>query len=54
VELIDGVVKVVPVPRELPPVIAAYQLMVPVELAVKVIVPGPQLVVVFVLVTAGA
>jgi hypothetical protein len=38
-----GVVKLVPVPKEAPPVAAAYQLMVPAEaLASKVTVPAPQ------------
>ena len=38
-----GVVKLVPVPNELPPVAAAYQLIVPADaVAPKVTVPGPQ------------
>jgi hypothetical protein len=40
---IEGVVKEVPVPREAPPVEAAYQLSVPAEaLAPSVTVPVPQ------------
>lgn len=40
---IPGVVKLVPVPKELPPVEAAYQLTVPAEaVAPKVTVPEPQ------------
>jgi hypothetical protein len=39
-----GVVKLVPVPREDPPVAAAYQLIVPaLPVAPKVTVPGPHL-----------
>jgi hypothetical protein len=38
-----GVVKLVPVPKEAPPVKAAYQLMVPAAVAVcRVTVPVPQ------------
>jgi len=44
VAAITGVVKLVPVPSDIPPVAAAHQLIVP-ELAVapRVTVPGPQL-----------
>jgi hypothetical protein len=38
----EGVVKEVPVPREAPPVRAAYQLIVPEEAAPRVTVPVPQ------------
>ena len=39
-----GVVKLVPVPRDTPPVAAAHQLMVPaLAVAPRVTVPGPQL-----------
>jgi hypothetical protein len=45
VELILGVVKLVPVPRELPPVEAEYQLIVPaLAVAPRVTVPVPHLV----------
>ena len=54
VEFILGVVNVVPVPREAPPLIPAYQLTVPAECAVRVTVPGPQLLVADVEVTLGA
>lgn len=41
---IDGVVKLVPVPNELPPVEAAYQLMIPAEaVAPKLTVPVSHL-----------
>ena len=41
---IPGVVKVVPVPRELPPVEPEYQLIVPADaVALNVTVPGPHL-----------
>ena len=39
---IDGVVKLVPVPKALPPLDAAYQLIVPVPAADKLTVPVPQ------------
>ena len=40
---IDGVVKLVPVPNELPPVEAAYQFIVPAEaVALRSTVPVPQ------------
>ena len=43
VKAIDGVVKDIPVPRLVPPVAAAYQLMVPAEaVAPRVTVPVPQ------------
>jgi type IV secretory pathway VirB2 component (pilin) len=41
---IDGVVKLVPVPKLAPPVAAAYQLMVPpLDAALKVTMPVPHL-----------
>ena len=41
---ITGVVKLVPVPSETPPVAAAYQLIIPaLAVAPRVTVPGPQL-----------
>lgn len=43
-DVIEGVVKLVPVPKELPPVKAAYQLMIPAEaVALKLTVPVPHL-----------
>jgi len=43
-ELIVGVVKFVPLPKELPPVEAAYHCKVPGPAAVRVTVPTPHLV----------
>lgn len=41
---IDGVLKLVPVPKELPPEEAAYQFMVPIDaVAPKFTLPVPQL-----------
>ena len=44
VTAIDGVTNVVPVPSEVPPVAAAYQLMTApgIAVALKVTAPGPQ------------
>ncbi len=43
VDEIDGVMKLVPVPREAPPVAAAYQLMIPVlAVAPRLTAPVPQ------------
>ena len=40
----EGVIKVVPVPRETPPVITEYQLMTPAEDAAPILtIPGPHL-----------
>ena len=49
-----GVVKLVPVPKELPPVAAAYQFMVPAEaVALKTTLPIPQLEALVVCVMVG-
>ena len=54
VEEIEGVVNVVPVPREAPPVEAAYQLMVPAEaVAPSATVPVLQRLAAVVLVIVG-
>jgi hypothetical protein len=52
--LIDGVVYVPPVARATPPVAAAYQLMVPVDVPDSVLVPEPQMDVAVTLLIAGA
>ena len=50
----DGVVNELPVPKELPPVLAAYQLMLPDDaVAFKVTVPVPHLEAGVVLATVG-
>ena len=42
----NGVEKAVPVPKEIPPIAAEYQLITPAEaVAVKVAIPAPQMVV---------
>ena len=52
---IEGVVNDVPVPRLVPPVAAAYQLMIPAEaVAPRVAVPVPQMLAGVVAVIAGA
>ena len=39
----EGVVKVVPVPKDVPPLAAAYQESVPLDVALKLMVPVPHL-----------
>jgi hypothetical protein len=52
--LIVGVVYVLPVARATPPVVAAYQLIVPVDVPDNVLVPDPQIDVAVTLLIAGA
>ena len=50
----DGVVNVVPVPKDVPPLAAAYQESVPLDVALKLTVPVPHLLPGAVPVIAGA